>query len=369
MQNILFVISAMGLGHVTRSLSLIRHYLKGNKVIVLSELNVLNFLKAEFPDCKNLKLLELASYPALERGKSNLEYAVNLVRDGLRMPKLISEENKAINKIIKDNKIDFIISDGVYGAYSTQIPCFLLTHQIAFQLGDYLNLFGKLGTAYNQRIFKKFTKVFVLDFEEQDSIAGKLAHNSHSKSRKFLHVGILSQYKKTKTKQDIDYLVIISGFLLEHKTDFYKRIIKALKNKPGKKVVILGDYLKDYHKTLTGDIEVYSSFKGLDKNELFNRSKYIISRTGYTTIMDLVELEKPATLIPTPNQSEQVYLAGYLKKKGYFNIIMSQKLITNDNIVGDNREYIQKFTKLPKTKDTVKKLTSAIEKYTRGLER
>jgi len=184
-----------------------------------------------------------------------------------------------------------------------------------------------------------------------------------------LHVGILSQYKKTKTKQDIDYLVIISGFLLEHKTDFYKRIIKALKNKPGKKVVILGDYLKDYHKTLTGGIEVYSSFKGLDKNELFNRSKYIISRTGYTTIMDLVELEKPATLIPTPNQSEQVYLAGYLKKKGYFNIIMSQKLITNDNIVGDNREYIQKFTKLPKTKDTVKKLTSAIEKYTRGLER
>ena len=34
--------------------------------------------------------------------------------------------------------------------------------------------------------------------------------------------------------------------------------------------------------------------------------------------MDLVELGRPAILIPTPGQPEQEYLACYLKDKGWF---------------------------------------------------
>ena len=44
----------------------------------------------------------------------------------------------------------------------------------------------------------------------------------------------------------------------------------------------------------------------------------VLSRSGYTTLMDLAKLNKKAILIPTPGQSEQVYLAEYLMKKGYF---------------------------------------------------
>ena len=45
----------------------------------------------------------------------------------------------------------------------------------------------------------------------------------------------------------------------------------------------------------------------------------IISRSGYTTIMDLNALNclNKARLIPTPGQTEQEYLAGYLQSKGY----------------------------------------------------
>ena len=34
--------------------------------------------------------------------------------------------------------------------------------------------------------------------------------------------------------------------------------------------------------------------------------------------MDLIELEKPAILFPTPNQTEQLYLSEYLWAKKYF---------------------------------------------------
>ncbi len=47
-----------------------------------------------------------------------------------------------------------------------------------------------------------------------------------------------------------------------------------------------------------------------------NQSKCVVSRSGYTTIMDLAAMEKEAYFIPTPGQYEQKYLAKQLKLKG-----------------------------------------------------
>jgi UDP-N-acetylglucosamine:LPS N-acetylglucosamine transferase len=40
-------------------------------------------------------------------------------------------------------------------------------------------------------------------------------------------------------------------------------------------------------------------------------SAMVISRSGYTSIMELVSLGKGAVLIPTPGQTEQEYLGQY----------------------------------------------------------
>ena len=44
-------------------------------------------------------------------------------------------------------------------------------------------------------------------------------------------------------------------------------------------------------------------------------SKLILSRPGYTTIMDLAKLQKKAFFIPTPGQYEQIYLAEKFQKE------------------------------------------------------
>ena len=41
----------------------------------------------------------------------------------------------------------------------------------------------------------------------------------------------------------------------------------------------------------------------------------LISRSGYSTIMDLFVLNKKAVFIPTPGQTEQEYLAERFKKE------------------------------------------------------
>jgi len=47
----------------------------------------------------------------------------------------------------------------------------------------------------------------------------------------------------------------------------------------------------------------------------------VVSRSGYSTIMDLKALKKKAFLIPTPGQGEQLYLAKYLKSKNICNYV------------------------------------------------
>ena len=45
------------------------------------------------------------------------------------------------------------------------------------------------------------------------------------------------------------------------------------------------------------------------------KAEFIVSRSGYSTVMDIAALRKKSILIPTPGQTEQEYLADYLMKK------------------------------------------------------
>lgn len=367
MANILFSICGQGLGHVTRTLPLIRYYSReDNNIYIASEPNVISFLKSEFPDHQVMSLIEKqSSYPLFERGANKFIYTVNMTLDGLRMPFIVSRENKSINELIERYRIDFAISDGVYGAYSEKVPSFLLTHQLDFIFEGVSRIFGITSRRYNRKIFNKFTKVFVFDYQGEQRIAGELSSNRF-KGHNIEYVGILSQYSKLNIEEDVDYLVVISGYLQEHKEEFYQRVMDVLKKRQGKKIFIMGDYINDYHQKLPGDIEIFSSLKGMDKNILYNRAKVIVSRTGYSTLMDLIELGKKSILIPTPNQSEQVYLANYHQHKGYFNIIRHQRDITDDRFNAfQNRDCLIQKINLPKTNQTVDEITSIIRKSLR----
>lgn len=48
---------------------------------------------------------------------------------------------------------------------------------------------------------------------------------------------------------------------------------------------------------------------------LVSSARNIICRGGYSSLMDLIRLNRSAFLIPTPGQTEQEYLSQYLFKK------------------------------------------------------
>jgi predicted glycosyltransferase len=65
-----------------------------------------------------------------------------------------------------------------------------------------------------------------------------------------------------------------------------------------------------------GKLKVYNHLPAEALGNLIQASEWIVARTGYTTVMDLVHLGKKSILIPTPGQTEQEYLGKYLKEEG-----------------------------------------------------
>ncbi|WP_458699673.1 glycosyltransferase [Sulfurospirillum sp. 1307] len=316
MKKVLFAVSSLGLGHATRSLAIMKHFMREYEITIISHDKALSFLQEELSG-ENVNFIDFEDYPKLERGEG-LKFYLYLLTDLAKTSFVIKNEHKKCLMI--EDKYEFIFSDGRYGIYSDKIPSFLLSHQISFMPPKYLGMFKFVTDFSNYFYFKNFNKVFIPDYKKNnDSIAGNLSHAVMTKFFPHDYIGVVSSYKKLDVEEDIDYLFIISGYLQEKKDNFVSKLLEQAKQLEGKKVFMLGDpNSDDIVKMDEFDIVIYPSATKEFRNELFCRAKVVISRTGYTTILDLVELDKKAILFPTPNSTEQEYLASYHKYKDYF---------------------------------------------------
>jgi len=316
----LFAISSLGLGHATRTLAVLRTYLRrGYAVTVVSCGNTLAFLRLELAAEQHMDFREMADYPPLERGRGWRLYAY-LLLDLARTWWRIRREHRALEAIAGD--YDFIFSDGRYGFHSKRTPSFLLSHQIAFVAPRGLGWSARITTAFNIATFARFDCLFVADFPDpEQNMAGGLAHVPALDRCEHRYVGVLSSYQQLDVEQDIDYLFVISGYLHEHKDSFVRGLLEQARDLPGRKVFVLGNTDEDesvYDAWRSDTLAIHGVASGGLRQQLFARARCVISRSGYSTVMDLVEHDKRALLIPTPNQTEQEYLARWLGQRGWY---------------------------------------------------
>jgi UDP-N-acetylglucosamine transferase subunit ALG13 len=316
----LFAVSSLGLGHATRTLAVIREYLRrGYAITVVSAGNALAFLRLELEGEAGVEFREMPDYPPLERGTGWRLYWYLFI-DLLRTWRLIRNEHREVQAIAAE--YDFIFSDGKYGFHSRWTPSFILSHQIAFVPPKGLRETSWLTENINIAALRKFDLLFIPDyFGPSLNLAGHLSHSPSLHRCPHRYIGILSSYRHLGLAQDIDYLFVISGYLLEHKESFVRDLLEQAGGLSGKKVFVLGNAGGDeaaYDRYRRDDLQIYSVASGEWRQELFNRARVIVSRAGYTTVMDLVEHGKRALLIPTPNQTEQEYLSSYLGSQHYY---------------------------------------------------
>ena len=132
-------------------------------------------------------------------------------------------------------------------------------------------------------------------------------------------MGLLSQFNDDiiyKSKYDIELLIMLSG-PENQRTIFENIIMKELIKYKIKATLVRGVKGNDVPKYVE-NITIYDFVYADMYKHLIINSKYIICRAGYTSIMDLIVLNKKALLVPTPFHPEQEFLVKRLFKNGYF---------------------------------------------------
>lgn len=294
-----------GLGHATRCIPIINALLHfGFEPIIASDGVALSLLQKEFPE---LTTLELPSYK-VTYAKKGKYFKLKILKNSPKLLKAIKAEKKVINSIIEDYKIDGIISDNRLGVRSKKVPSVFITHQLNVLSGNTT----WISTKIHQKIIKRFDVCWVPDTNGSLNLSGKLGHvKSFEIETKY--IGPLSRFTKTEASIKNDVMVLISG-PEPQRTLLEEKLLSEFKNYNGKVVFVKGKMEREQVIETVGNITIYNFMTSSLLEKTINESELVISRSGYTTVMDLAKLSKKAFFIPTPGQFEQEYLAKRLTK-------------------------------------------------------
>jgi len=296
-----------GLGHATRCIPIINALLvNGFEPIIASDGNALSLLKKEFP---KFEFIELPSYN-IEYSKKGSLLKYKLLKDAPKILKAINAEHKIIQDLVDINNIDGIISDNRFGVHSKKIPSVYLAHQLNVLSGSTTLISTKL----HQKIIRKFDECWIPDYKGHNNLSGALSHSKNS-SITIKYIGALSRLNKMDLQQKYDLMVLLSG-PEPQRTLLEEKLLLELKNYSGKVIFIKGIVAPEQKITTQNNVTIYNYMTSTGLEKAINESKLILSRSGYTTIMDLAKLEKKVFFIPTPGQFEQQYLAKYINEKG-----------------------------------------------------
>ncbi len=295
-----------GFGHATRCIPIVNALIACDfEPIIASDGAALTLLQKEFPE---LTCVELPSYN-ITYSKNGKHFKIKMIKDSPKLIKAIKSEKRATKLIVNKYGIDGIISDNRLGVYKKNIPNVFITHQ--------LNVLSGMTTWFSskmhQRIIRKYDVCWIPDTDMKHNLSGKLGHVNTLKLP-IKYIGPLSRFEKKSNIIVNDYLVLLSG-PEPQRTLLEEILLKEMKKVKGKVVVVRGVMGKEHKEERDANMIIHNFMTSKVLEETINTSKVVISRSGYTTIMDLAKLNKEAFFIPTPGQFEQMYLAKRLRKE------------------------------------------------------
>lgn len=301
-----------GLGHATRCIPVIDALIKAGCTVVIAcdgEQKIL--LQQEFPE---QQFLLLKGYGVSYSSKKYL-FPLKILQQVPKMLYAIKYEHKWLEKIIDEHNIDAVISDNRYGLYSAKVPCVIVTHQLTIKVSAVRieNWLRKLNYNY----INCFSECWVPDVKGETNIAGVLSHPKKMPAVPVRYIGPLSTFEKNIVAEThYRYVILLSGpepqrTLLEEMVLkdllFFKQSCLIVRGKPGE-----AEYAAPIDLT---NITIKNHLPRKKLNAVINAAEYIICRSGYTSVMEVLLLQKKAILIPTPGQTEQEYLARHLMQQ------------------------------------------------------
>lgn len=300
-----------GLGHTTRCFPIIRQLIQaGHEVWLAGNKSQKILFEFEFPSIQVLSLNGYGiRYSAKKRG---LKWRVLFQLPKLR--KNIRYEHRWLKETQEKNNFDLVISDNRYGLYHSSLPSIFITHQLKIK-----NPLGKWAENWlqkiNYRFINRFSECWVPDFENKNQLAGELSHPQLLPAIAVRYLGSLTRFQKKNIPVIKDHLLIIISGPEPQRSIFEKKIIKDIAHYKGTATLVRGLPSNESIIPSTNMLKFHNHLPSADLENEMATAEFVISRSGYSTIMDLVTMQKKSILIPTPGQTEQEYLGKFLMEK------------------------------------------------------
>jgi uncharacterized protein (TIGR00661 family) len=314
-----------GLGHASRLIPVIDRIQKsGVEVIVAGDEMQIQYLANYFPSVKTICFLSFKV--TLTKRTSQL---IPLIGIAFRLPYHIIKEHLALGRIVQDNNIDLIISDNRYGLWHRGIKSILITHQLRVLFPKPFRFLEPIGEVFVRFISKKFTQCWIPDFSGDENLAGMLSHPAKIPS-KARYIGSLSRFDIISSIieeiQKWDLVGMASG--PSPQREIFIELIAGLAKRNALKTLIIKGIPTEGTKIIENDGIFYAGhLSDIDFEKAVKSTKYLITRAGYSTIMDLMSIGISGLIVPTPGQTEQEYLAEYLSGKGLFRTCKQNELV------------------------------------------
>ena len=359
-----------GLGHATRCIPIIRELLAQRADVWLAgEGAQESLLKAEFPA---LPFLKLPGY-RINYSKTARGLFWKMIQQGPKMRAAIQNENRWLKNMVTEHDFDAVISDNRYGLYHTSVHCVFMTHQLTIKnpLGKWAE---KLLQKINYQYINRFSECWVPDLpvgqeskDKEKNLAGELSHPKIKPTIPVHYIGLLSRFEKKesfdpsansglRSEKKNHLLVILSG-PEPQRSMLEEKIITDIAHYSGTATIVRGLPGKDSLIPSTNMIKFYNHLSGDELNNEMLEAEFIISRSGYSTVMDIMKLQKKSILIPTPGQTEQEYLGRYLMEKGII-VCLTQKEFSLNKALSIAADHNYKILSINDSPDLAKIIAS-----------
>ncbi len=305
-----------GLGHASRCIPLVRTLRESDfDVILAGDGGSLALLSSEFPE---LPTYDLPTYD-IKYSRGSKGFQMNLLLQGRKVLKAVRCEEQVIGKILQQEKVCGIISDNRFGVRSPEVPSVYLTHQLSVKAG----WMTPLATHLHRRLISKFDRCWVCDHAGPDSLAGELSSKAGNLEN-VSWIGPLSRFSAgDEVNKDVDVAVILSG--PEPSRSIFEQKVREELTGTNYKVVLVRGLIGDSpEERKERNFTIYDFLLASELEMLIKKSRLVICRSGYSSIMDLAAIGARALLVPTPGQAEQEYLGRFHAKKGLCHVVSEE---------------------------------------------
>lgn len=329
-----------GLGHATRCAPVVQEFLnRGCEVeLAVVKSNAL-ILREMFPKVRQ----RLAPSYNIVYPKHGYNMGFWLLKNSAHLKAVMHAEHHYAEEMVRRHHYDILVSDNRFAFRSKKAYSVYMTHQRRIAFPHAFRMFESVGEMWHASVMARFDEIWVPDLPEAPGYAGSLSHIAMS-PRPLQFVGPLSRFMlpandtshenvmpQKNEEKDLGVVAVISG-VEPARTQFEARLRFVLAQTPGHHVMILGKPTLGQKSWKEGNITFYSHLPSVEFAQVVRRAEWVVSRGGYTTVMDMAVLGAKCIFVPTPGQYEQVILAHDLAEAG-FACSVEEKLLTSESLV------------------------------------